>query len=193
MLSEVFHRGGPLMWLLVPVSVVATAVVVERLLFWGALSLSALRHRGLAGRARRQELGDHDRERLGRIRDPLPYLLDRLRRSGHRGDLVSAGLETEVARAGSGVGLLQLLAEISTSVGLFGTVWGVTTLLPAYRGGDVKGVVDGLATALYTTVGGLTLFLVLSPIAGFFVFLTERLRLRLETEIQAAVPPGAPA
>ena len=59
---------------------------------------------------------------------------------------------------------LDAISQLATSVGLFGTVVGIARSF--LDGSDVGGLADpaalaaGLSTALYTTVGGLAVFLV---------------------------------
>jgi len=74
--------------------------------------------------------------------------------------LVSA----EQARALRGLARIDSVSQLATSVGLFGTVVGIAQGFMAQGGaGDATSSIDGLAsglsTALFTTIGGLVVFL----------------------------------
>lgn len=134
MLAPYVHAGGPLMWAVLAVWVLVLGVVLDRLTY--ALHSSLRR--------------PHARAR-------------KLVRRGHVAQ-ARALVHAERRRAGRGLVRLDALSQLATSVGLFGTVVGIARSFLA--GGDGGALADpaalaaGLSTALYTTVGGLTVFLV---------------------------------
>jgi hypothetical protein len=134
MLRDAFAAGGPVMYAVLAAWVVVLAGVLDRLLY-------------AAGCVRR---------RPGR----------RIAELAARGELRQAGraLRHEQARAELGLGRIDAVSRLATSIGLFGTVLGLSGVFFApgssfeYIASDA--LAAGLATALFTTVGGLVVFLV---------------------------------
>lgn len=150
------ERGGPVMWPLLALSLLAATLVIERLLFWArerrASALDVLRERRAA---------------LGEDAD-LEQLLDALQQRLERG---MATLDTIIAAA--------------PMLGILGTVLGVIGAfesLAARSTPDPMAVTGGISQALITTASGLVIALgVLFPY-GFF---RTRVRVRL-AEYEAA-------
>lgn len=134
MLRWVFEAGGPVMWV-----VFAAWIVV-----------------------------------LGGVLDRLAHALGMLLRRPHRaalalartGDLPAARdlLERERRRAARGVDRIDGISQLATSIGLFGTVLGLARAF--FRsGGETLSLAapevlaEGLSTALFTTLGGLVVYL----------------------------------
>ncbi len=110
---------------------------------------------------------------LAGVFDRLLYALARTwRRPRHEWqDLLRSGdmraararIELERLRAARGLARIDALSQIAPSVGLFGTVLGLAQSFFA-RGDDLalaapEVLASGLATALFTTIGGLLVFL----------------------------------
>lgn len=163
-LLDLFHRGGWLMWVLLGFSVVATAVVMDRTLFYLRCGLGSdgWFERFLAEmRAGRVETG------LGmaaRSRHPVARVAEEYLRNLHRpakirrdnvirrGTLVMEDVERRLR-------LLAAVAHLAPLVGLLGTVTGMVTafaqiqaLQGAVQPADLAG---GIWEALLTTVFGL--------------------------------------
>lgn len=133
MLLRYFEAGGPVMYGVLALWVVVLAAVLDRLLY-------------LLGRTWRRPL-----RRVHRLADE--GRLDRAR----------AALERERERAARRTARIDGASQLAVSVGLFGTVLGLARSFFA-RGGDLElaapeVLASGLATALYTTVAGLAVFL----------------------------------
>jgi biopolymer transport protein ExbB/TolQ len=149
MVAQEFARGGPLMLLVFACWVVVLALVMDRVLFW----LSVLLSRPLA----------------------------RMRRESNQGRITSHEIEREVRELLEGsrqnLGRIDSFSQIATSVGLFGTVVGIARSFLAKGGGEVLAAGDalmtGLSTALYTTIGGLVVFLFGQVALVAFETLTE--------------------
>jgi biopolymer transport protein ExbB/TolQ len=79
---------------------------------------------------------------------------------------------------------LSLIANISGTLGLMGTVVGISLSFKTMASEDSKGMALSLATALYTTVGGIILFLI--AYLGLFLFqkLSNQLDNALTVNIQ---------
>jgi len=121
---------------------------------------------------------------LAGILDSACYAIVRLgRRPGRAArKLVSAGevkaaralLSDERLRAQRGLGRIDSVSQIATSVGLFGTVLGLAQSF--FGHGTQLGLAapevlaTGLSTALFTTIGGLIVFLVGQ---GFLILWSE--------------------
>ena len=133
MLAEYFEAGGPVMYVVLAAWVVVLAGVLDRLLY-----------------------------ALGRVsRRPIRRVETLLR----TGDLRSArqAFEEERLRGDRGLRRIDAVSQIATSVGLFGTVLGIARSFFA-RGGELglaapDVLASGLATALFTTLAGLVVFL----------------------------------
>lgn len=133
MLADYFEAGGPVMYLILAAWVVVLAGVMDRLLY--ALMLA--------------------------IRRPML----RIRRAAAAGERAAARALHEEARRQASRGLQRIdsVSQIATSLGLFGTVLGISQAFFA-RGGELglaapEVLASGLATALFTTVAGLVVFL----------------------------------
>ena len=133
MLSGYIQTGGPVMVLVLAAWVVVLACVLDRLLYllgaWGRHPFREIRARVATGDA------------------------PGARRCFAR----------ESRRATRGLSRIDAVSQIATSIGLFGTVLGLARTFVA-RGGDLatsapEALASGLSTALFTTVGGLVVFL----------------------------------
>ena len=133
MLSTYVEAGGPLMYGVLAAWVLVLATVLDRACFvCGAL-------------VRR------------------PHAAARLLVANGRRAQAQRLLVDERRRAGRGLGRLDAVSQIATSLGLFGTVVGIArSFLDGEASGalaDPAALAAGLSTALYTTVGGLAVFL----------------------------------
>ena len=133
MLQSFFDAGGPVMYLVLVTWVLLLAGVLDRLAY-------------AIGRAFRVPLRE------------IALLLE-------RGELDEARtrLERERRRAERGIERIDSISQIAPSVGLFGTVLGIAQAFFA-RGSELglsapEALASGLSTALFTTIGGLIVFL----------------------------------
>jgi biopolymer transport protein ExbB/TolQ len=126
--------GGPLMFAVLAAWVVVLAGVIDRLLY---------------------AIGRGARRPAARVRA--------LRASGAVVEAQQVA-RLERARALRGVARIDSVSQLATSLGLFGTVVGIAQGFLA-RGGaaesaqSLDGLAVGLSTALFTTIGGLVVFL----------------------------------
>ncbi len=134
MFAEYFQAGGPVMFAILAAWVVVLAGVLDRLLYAFAC--------------------------LGR------RPLQRVKALVHEGERAQARelLERERRAAARGIARIDAVSQIATSLGLFGTVLGIAQ---AFFGRGALASLDapaavaaGLATAIFTTVAGLVVFLV---------------------------------
>lgn len=92
--------------------------------------------------------------------------------------------ESKVAESRRFLDILSLIASLSGTLGLAGTVVGISITFKSMAQDNSKGIALSLATALYTTVAGIALFL-LSYICWFLLQKSsEKLENELELNIQ---------
>ena len=149
MFTHYFEAGGPVMYFVLGAFVVVLAAVFDRLLY------------GLGIVFRRPGA---DIERLVAA-----------------GQLAAAEARFEQEKRWSvrGVSRIDSVSQIATSLGLFGTVFGIARAFTA-RGGSLgpaasEVLASGLTTALFTTVAGLIVFLFGQ---GFLIVWSEWLEAR---------------
>jgi len=133
------EKGGPLMWPLLALSVIAIAITVERFLFW--------RREG---------------------RSPLSELLDRMPTNGAGAEVSSEDaasvtsmfLDREQRRMERGMPILDTVITVAPLLGILGTVLGIIDsleLLSLTATPDPLAVSGGVAQALFTTATGLAI------------------------------------
>ncbi|MGI9089015.1 MAG: MotA/TolQ/ExbB proton channel family protein [Chthoniobacterales bacterium] len=186
-LIDNFHKGGPIMWPILIVSVTAIAVVLERIFWW-------------LGRWMRRdpkriekvftaiENGDvAEASRLSRgSRDPVLRMMWNGLNHQHaslQGALqVAAGIE--IKRAGRFLVVMDTLVTLAPLLGLLGTITGLMRSF-SFLGNEelaVQAVTGGIAEALIATACGLGIAIfALVP----FNFFTSRVS-NLEFELQTA-------
>src|SRR5262245_6860424 len=132
MLAEYFEAGGPVMYAILVAWVVVLAGVIDRLIY-------------CAGRLQRRPIRA-------------------VRALARRGALAEAraALERERHRAERGLSRIDAVSQISTSIGLFGMVLGLAKTFFSrglHQLAPPEVLAAGLAVALFTTVGGMVVFL----------------------------------
>lgn len=157
-----FLKGGPVMWPLLLCSIVAVAVMIERLRFWLAErrgrspelihKMLHLTERGLLEEAVAAAKGTQ--EPVARI------LLNGL--SHHHFSLEGAlevAVNAELKRMKRYLGVLDTIITVAPLLGIFGTVTGILVAFGALEGRipDPKIVASGIAQAVITTVAGLAI------------------------------------
>ncbi len=174
-----FARGGPLMWPLLVLSVATGAIVLERVwylrreLLCFVLGLPRSGERLLALDPAQVAWDQHLRSR-----DAVARMLAAWHLQGEHGSRIEG--EEALARAQRGLLALDTLTQLSTNLGLLGTVVGVIGVFPHYLSGNREGVIENLSVALYTTVLGLLVFLYGFLFLRLFQGIVERLARRLE-------------
>ena len=154
-----FHLGGPIMWPILAVSVVALTVVIERV--WFLMGEARSRQpRTVEGMLHALEKGDAAGAlRMGRgsrdfVARALSYALD------HE-DPINAVLRAagrELQRYNRGLALLDTSITVAPLLGLLGTVTGMIrsfSLLGGQELGAPAAITGGIAEALIATAFGL--------------------------------------
>jgi biopolymer transport protein ExbB len=186
-LIDKFHKGGPIMWPILIVSIIGLTVVIERIFWWGGRwfrrdpkriekVFTAIEH------------GDTDEaSRLSRgSRDPVLRMMWNGLNHQHaslQGALqVAAGIE--IKRAGRFLVVMDTLVTLAPLLGLLGTITGLIRSF-SFLGNEelaVQAVTGGIAEALIATACGLGIAIfALIP----FNFFTSRVS-NLEFELQTA-------
>jgi biopolymer transport protein ExbB len=182
-----FRKGGPIMWPILIISIVALTVVLERCFWWGARWFRRDPKR-VEKVFTAIETGDvNEASRLARgSRDPILRMLWNGLNHQHaslQGALqVAAGIE--IKRAGRFLVVMDTLVTLAPLLGLLGTITGLIRSF-SFLGNEelaVQAVTGGIAEALIATACGLGLAIfALIP----FNFFTSRVS-NLEFELQTA-------
>jgi biopolymer transport protein ExbB len=155
--------GGPAMWMLLVLSIVAIAIVIERLLFFSSQHSDS---KGLL-RALGQKIAADDLSGAVRVcqqnKGMLPKILEFGLKRGEKNraditDALSIALMEHLNSLERNLGIIGTIAVISPFVGLFGTVLGIIRAFQdiALKGNSTPAVVAaGVSEALITTAAGL--------------------------------------
>jgi biopolymer transport protein ExbB len=186
-LIDKFHKGGPIMWPILIVSIVALTVVIERIFWWGGRWFRRDPKR-IEKVFTAVEMGDvAEASRLSRdSRDPVLRMMWNGLNHQHaslQGALqVAAGIE--IKRAGRFLVVMDTLVTLAPLLGLLGTITGLIRSF-SFLGNEelaVTAVTGGIAEALIATACGLGIAIfALIP----FNFFTSRVS-NLEFELQTA-------
>jgi biopolymer transport protein ExbB len=154
--------GGPVVWLLAGLSVVALAVILFKL--WQYWRAGLGRHAALEAALADWDAGQADiaRSAAGRARSGLvPVLSAALASDGSAAtaERVDAMAEGAMARLEGGFRLLDAISQTAPLLGLFGTVLGMIEAFQAMQGAgtavDPSVLAGGIWVALLTTAVGL--------------------------------------
>jgi biopolymer transport protein ExbB len=158
---EIFHKGGPIMWPLLLVSVVTLTVVIERLVFIALEKKN--RNPALVGDILTKVENGHVDEaaRLGEgskdfVARALTYALTHREKSFSEAMLRSANWELK--RFNRGLTLLDTAITLAPLLGLLGTVVGMIgsfNMLGGSELGAPAAITGGIAEALIATAFGL--------------------------------------
>ena len=164
-MREFFIKGGPVMWPLLGCSLVALAVIIERMLFW----VRSRDRRGCRSESVAQVLDlsrkrDFDKalELAERTADSVARVLAAgLRQRGAGlGDHMAVAADNELASMRRGMAVLDTIVTVAPLLGILGTVTGIIGAFNMLGGSEIqdpKAVVGGLAEALITTAAGLVI------------------------------------
>jgi biopolymer transport protein ExbB len=164
-MREFFIKGGPVMWPLLGCSLVALAVIIERMLFW----VRAWRRRvcGTASVAQVLDLSrSRDFDKAAELAERTADSVARVLAAGLRqrgpgmSDHLAVAAEEELASMRRGMAVLDTIVTIAPLLGILGTVTGIIGAFDMLGGSEIqepKAVVGGLAEALITTAAGLVI------------------------------------
>ena len=179
---ELLQAGGPVVFLLMAVSIVATAVILLKLWQFSRTNVGKSRNGRLAVELYKQGRVKEALAAAGRARSPVGEVLARAMR-GRQRDLPEAKTREEVLRYGGdvleslrgGFRILEVIASLSPLLGLFGTVLG---MIEAFRALEAAGnqinpaiLSGGIWQALLTTAVGLAIAI---PVVAILNWLERR-------------------
>ena len=163
---ELMFKGGVIMWPLLACSIVALAVILERLLFWMLIGIR--KNQPLINRIfTLTEEGDFDR--AIKEGESSPCLVCRILTAGlsHRNYGLVQSLEAaatqEIEKMKRYLSVLDTIITLAPLLGILGTVSGIIIsfdLLGEAGIEDPKAVTGGIAQALITTAAGLTIAII---------------------------------
>ena len=195
-LRGLIDLGGPVVALILALSVLAGAVVLWKL--WQFRAAGVGRHSGLEAAIAAHDAGQNSRARALAEASPshlAPLLAEALQAQGTDArDRLYTLAEDRLARLESGFRLLDTVAQIAPLLGLFGTVLGMIDAFRAMQGAgaavDPSVLAGGIWVALMTTAAGLA---VAMPVSALLSWLESRMaaeRRMAGTVIEAALCPG---
>jgi biopolymer transport protein ExbB len=153
------EAGGSIMWVILAISVISAAVVIERVIFFACASTDpkALEEKfqGAVSVSKVADVpGRSSMHRMFRAAGENWHLDDEGMKA-----LLDAQVRRELFRWGKNLSILETAAKISPLLGLLGTVLGMVEMFRTLNlGGSVNSaaVTGGIWKALFTTVAGLT-------------------------------------
>lgn len=190
---NVFKLGGPLMWVIAAVSVLAFAIVIERLFFFRKASTDPMALETALGKALYEKDEAAAKAVVTSGSSSLHRLFEVAVAHWQTGPdsletLMEQQLRREMFRWEKGLGTLATIARVAPLLGLLGTVLGMVSTfrgLPAVSGAASgaggAGMVElasGIWVALLTTVAGLS---VAVPVILCHTYLSARVDSEEET------------
>src|SRR5213082_3181754 len=185
-LIDKFHKGGPIMWPILIVSIVGLTVVIERIFWWGGrwFRRDPKRIEKVFTAIENGDIGEASRLSRG-SRDPVLRMMWNGLNHQHaslQGALqVAAGIE--IKRAGRFLVVMDTLVTLAPLLGLLGTITGLIRSF-SFLGNEelaVQAVTGGIAEALIATACGLGIAIFsLIPFA-FFASRVSNLEFELQT------------
>ena len=171
---EYMRAGGAIMWIILGISVLSAALVLERLLFFAAASASLVKLKNSFETAMSQGGAEAARSACAGYSSLRKLFSDALS-NWHIDDedmknLLERRVDMELYRWEKNLPLLETAAKISPLLGLLGTVLGMVEMFGTLNmGGAITAaaVTGGIWKALFTTVAGLTVTIPVLVAHGF--------------------------
>ena len=181
-IQQFIDIGGPVVVLLLMLSVIAVSVMLFKLWQFRSLKLGT-------------EKGLHDMvslavrlKRLHADREPSRSDIE---------DVLAVAANTQIKSLQRGFRVLDTIAQISPLIGLFGTVLGMITAFQALQQSgnsvDPSILAGGIWVALLTTAVGLAVAMPTSILLTYFESRVERHQLAIETAVTRILNPVAQA
>lgn len=196
-LREILALGGPVVAVLIVMSILALAVTLYKL--WQFAAYGVGRHRVLSEALSAWDAGDRSaaRAHLGKSSSYLaPIVSAAMDASNVPGvdDRLDAEAGLALADLERGFRLLDTVAQIAPLLGLFGTVLGMInafqSLQSAGNSVDPSLLAGGIWVALITTAVGLAVAMPTSMILSWFESRTARERVFADKALRTILVPG---
>ena len=180
MLLDFMQKGGPVMWFILFCSLIASAVFLERLLYFHRISIRVGEFmRGLANLIRGRRYAEAQMEAAA-TKGPVQRVVHAaiIHHSAPRQelkDVVQEAGQLEVPRLERRLGVLATLAFLTPMLGLLGTVAGLIEAFQSMAAtaglASSAEIANGIYQALITTAAGLSVCL---PCAVGYAYLSSR-------------------
>ncbi|WP_417248152.1 MotA/TolQ/ExbB proton channel family protein [Celeribacter sp.] len=197
LLSETITRiadlGGPVVLILIAVSIMATAVILFKL--WQFFSARVGQHRALKEAVEAWDRGEVEvaKTHLQRSRSYLRAVLDQAMSGQTDSARLEAEAETRFARLESGFRFLDSVAQMAPLLGLFGTVLGMISAFQALQSAgsqvDPTVLAGGIWVALLTTAVGLAVAMPTALILSWLETRMEKERVFAERAVHTILSP----
>jgi len=191
MLYPYIQEAG-LLWMspIIFLSFIALAITLERVFYWiNDKQRSAGRKKKLAHIFTDPFSVDRVREVCNNTQDKLLQVIVYFVGSYQSTTLELAERKTQlfadkkINESRQFLDILSLISSIAGTLGLMGTVVGISQSFKTLAQEDPKGLAASLSTAMYTTIGGIILFLM----SYLFLFFFEKIANRFEDDIDENV------
>jgi biopolymer transport protein ExbB len=193
--SDLFVRGGPVMWPLFLCSLVSLTIAIERLIFWSRDRFK--RDDDLVEKVFKltgeRSFDEALEQGKGSFNSCVRMLVSGLRHREHGlSEAMQVEAGNEIERMKTGLAALDTIVTMAPLLGILGTVLGIIDsfeLLGASGIGDPKAVTGGIAQALITTATGLSIAIVTLIPLNYFMSRVQREARKLEqisTEFEVA-------
>jgi len=183
---EIMQTGGPVIWIIALCSVIALAIVIERLFFFARSSSNPEKLEIELCSA----IYENDPRKASKLVNSRDSSIHRLFRAGvshwkvdHEAMkmLLEQEVRREIYRWEKGLNILATIARVAPLLGLLGTVLGMVEIFRELAGSQSAPMIalaGGIWKALLTTVAGLS---VAVPVILFHTFLSSRVDNQEET------------
>ncbi|GMG85653.1 MotA/TolQ/ExbB proton channel family protein [Paralimibaculum aggregatum] len=192
LMLDLLDKGGPAIWAILGLSVVALALILWKL--WALFAVGAWHRRAVEAAVLRWQAGDHAgglaAARAGRGACAALVAVAMQGLAGGAADREQAAAETaRVAKrilgdAQTGLRGLELIATIAPLLGLFGTVLGMISAFQALEtagaSAEASALAGGIWEALLTTAAGMAVAIPVSAALTWYESVIDRLRLDME-------------
>lgn len=193
---DIINRGGPIMWIIVALSPIAIAIIVERLIFFRKIRVDE--EKMIARLKATMQKGHYD-EAIA-ICEANPSPITNLMKVGIENrklprhelkDIVLDAAGLEIPKLERFLSALGTIVTVAPLLGLLGTVTGnikAFDVLGKFGSvGDPSLLANGIAEALITTVGGLVVAI---PAVVFYNYLVSKVNhivIRLENRVNELI------
>ncbi|SFJ69692.1 MotA/TolQ/ExbB proton channel family protein [Celeribacter neptunius] len=193
-LTRIADLGGPVVLILIAVSVLTSTVVLYKL--WQFARARVGHHQALGAALDAWDRGDvaAAKTHLSQSRSYLRDVLSLAMNGQEDGARLEAEAETRFARLESGFRLLDSVAQMAPLLGLFGTVLGMISAFQSLQEAgaqvDPSILAGGIWVALLTTAVGLAVAMPTSLILSWFEARMERERVFAERAVHTVLSPA---
>lgn len=194
--ETIFHiaaLGGPVVLILVALSVIVLAVVLYKL--WQFTASGVGRHKALLQAVSAWDRGDRAAARalVTRSRSYLVPVISMAFDGQEDADRLEAEAETRFATLEGGFRILDCVAQLAPLLGLFGTVLGMITAFQALQDAgtqvDPSILAGGIWVALLTTAVGLAVAMPTSLLLSWFEARMDADRVMAQKAISTILSP----